>query len=475
MVPVSPDLLGWVAHELSLCLLEERDGELRVLAGTARVDGVSLTDALAEVAGCEAELLTELVERARTGNPGTLELEGDEGRRGVVLVWSEGSAHTRALYSPRAESAVLVRRAAAADLAAAVTHEVANALTAIAGWTKMAATGPADRTAEALEVVERSARQALGAARGLLRTMRDTSRPSVFPSMPERTDAALVVREVIETLRPELEQNGVALRASVPATVWGASSPAPLRLIVSNLVRNAFEALDGDKGTITISMDVRGDRYVLTVGDDGPGMSSATVQQAFDRYFTTKDTGTGLGLALVRDTVDDAGGRLEVWSQVDVGTRFDVWLPVAGAALLSKHPPRVASDSGVHPKPVLVQKSVLVVDDDEAMRSMVRTALELQGATVVVAADREEALADPRRFDVVLIDLALGDARGDEVLAELRAADRVDRAILMTGSSSHDLSADGAPDATLRKPFQLDALHRVIEEVCAQRSLEAEG
>lgn len=475
MVPVSPDLLGWVAHELSLCLLEERDGELHVLAGTARIDSGSLVDTLAAVAGCEVELLSELVERARSGHPGTLELDGDDSRRGVVLVWSEGPGQTRALYSPRAESAVLVRRAAAADLAAAVTHEVANALTAIAGWTKMAATGPADRTAEALEVVERSARQALSAARGLLRTMRDTGRPSVFPSMPVRTNAAVVVREVIETLRPELERNEVALESSLPETLWGASSPAPLRLIVSNLVKNAFEALNGTTGTITVSMEVRGDRFLLTVGDDGPGMSSATARQAFDRYFTTKDTGTGLGLALVRDTVDDAGGRLEVWSQVNVGTRFDVWLPVAGAALLSKHPPRVSGGSGVHPRPVLVQKYVLVVDDDEAMRSMVRTALELQGATVVVAADRDEALADPRRFDVVLIDLALGDARGDAVLAELRAAGRVDRAILMTGSTGHDLSPDGTPDATLRKPFQLDALHRVIEEVCAQRSLEAEG
>mgnify|MGYP001628067632 CR=1 FL=1 len=215
--------------------------------------------------------------------------------------------------------------------------------------------------------------------------------------------------------------------------------------------------------------------FVLTVADDGPGMAEDTLAQAFDRYFTTKSSGTGLGLALVRDTVNEAGGQLEVFTREGRGTRFDVWLPLAGSVNLSMRPPRVSSaSSGILPKPLMVDLRVLVVDDDAGMRSLMRTALEIQGARVVDADGYAAALEREGPFELALVDLNLGDGRGDALLERLRREDRVQRAVLLSGSTDVELGAQGEPDAVLRKPFELEELHLVIERVLGTSSRVAE-
>ena len=473
MVPVSSEPLSWIAQELGFALLEgPPGGEVRVLAGVGDVQGLGLTDAVTAMLQLEEPppALVALLDRAQAGAPGSERLADR-----TVFAWPAPTG-VRVMLAPDVGDGALVRRAAAADMAAGVTHELANALTAIAGWTRMASTGGPlpDRTREALDVVQRSARGALDTARGLLRTMRDAD-GHVLPSRPDDTDVGAVIHEVLETLRPELEEASITLETDLSANVIGTAPPAALRLVVSNLVRNAFEALD-EGGTIRVEVDRRGERFVLTVAGDGPGMAKETLAQAFDRYFTTKRSGTGLGLALVRDTVHEAGGRLEVFTREGRGTRFDVWLPLAGAANLSMRPPRVSTaSSGVHPKPVMVNLRVLVVDDDAGMRSMMRTALEIQGAQVTDADGYESAIALEGPFDLALVDLNLGDGRGDELIGALRADERVERAVLLSGSADVELGATGDPDAVLRKPFELEDLHQVIERVVGNGSLEAEG
>lgn len=463
MLSVPSDALAWIAAELSLVLFEDGDDGPRALSGRLPDGSASLCAAIARTLGLPSgdPRVASLVDGARRGHAGTLEV--DEPTPARVMAWPHAPGRARALVAPKHDDAV-AKRAAAADRAAGVTHELANALTAIAGWARMAAAGGPlpDRTRHALEIVQRSAREALDAARGLLATMRDAGRATDASGATERTNAGTTVGEVLETLRPALEDAKVALETDLAPEAW-VSTPAPaLRLIVSNLVRNAVEAMPGG-GRVRVSVRDHDDRILLTIADDGPGMSRRTLAQAFDRYFTTKEKGTGLGLALVRDTVHEAGGRLEVESRRARGTRFDIWLPAAGRPALGPLPPRTSTgSSGVHPRPALVDRAVLVVDDDEAMRSLVRTALELQGARVITASGLREALAHDLDFALALVDLSLGDGRGDELLAELRACGRVQRAILMTGSPDLDLARARAADAILRKPFELDDLARVI-------------
>ncbi len=483
MDPVTQDLLGWLAGELSCVLLEDGEGgRVHVaiggpddLDGKAAPEG-SLAEAVCAIAGADSDAseVQAVVERARAGERGRATLRDRGDVVGFALAWPREAGQARVLIVPEPDDRALRRRAAAAELAAGVTHEVANALTAIAGWTRMASASQPlpERTRQALHVVQRSAREALGSARGLLRTMRDTGSPSIHPSGDDPTLVDEVVRQVLEALAPELDEASIALEASLEPTIHAAAPASTLRLIVSNLVRNAFEALDGP-GTIRVSTQRRGERFVLSVADDGPGMSAGTLASAFDRYFTTKETGTGLGLAMVRDTVEEAGGRVEVESRRGTGTRFDIWLPLAGAAAMSLRPPQVTSvSSGVHPRPFLFERRVLVADDDEAMRTMVRTALEIHGAHVDVARDRETALAHAGPYDVALVDLALGSDRGDALIEDLLALGRTRQALLMSGSTD----AQAPPgSALLRKPFELADLQRALEPLVSEPPREAEG
>lgn len=474
MLSVSTDTLAWLACELSLpCVEDGEGGVVRAVSGAA--PAFELAEAAARMAGlpdADADV-TLLVERARAGGRGVLEVDG--ALSGLLMAWNVGSGRARVLFAARDESTR--RRAAAAELAAGVTHEVANALTAIAGWTRMAASSEPlpERTLHALEVVQRSARDALCSARGLLRTMRDAGRSTIPPGPPDATNVSEIVGEVLETARPELDEAGLRLETMLAADAFSTTPQAALRLVVSNLVRNALEALaPGD--TVRVSIEEHGAELRLTVADDGPGMSAATLSHAFDRYFTTKALGTGLGLALVADTVREAGGRVEVESHKGVGTRIDVWLPTASAPSASSRPASATTTkSGVHPRPTLVDKAVLVVDDDEAMRALVRTALELHGARVHTAGSMAEALALPQAFALALVDLGLGEDRGDALLATLRAGRRVERAILLTGSPDAELDPLGTPDAVLRKPFELEELIRAIDEVLEASPLEAKA
>ena len=106
---------------------------------------------------------------------------------------------------------------------------------------------------------------------------------------------------------------------------------------------------------------------------------------------------------------------------------------------------------------------ILVVDDDAVLRDMVVAALELRGATLSTAGSLAEAAAQPGPFDLVLVDLCLGDERGDAVIAHLREMGVADRALMMSGTElPNTLSERGRPDGVLRKPFELDALFEAV-------------
>lgn len=466
--------MAWVAEELGLLLVEDGDGgEVRVLVGgylpgSPPAPGRDLPSLLRRVCRLEADVpVDELVDQARGGVPGALQVEAPI--RGQILAWPTGPQRARALVVPDAAEG----RRATLDRAAGVTHEVANALTAIAGWSRLAATGgplPA-RTRHALDVVERSASDALRAARGLLRTFRADGEPR--RTSDAAADLARVVHEAVDELAPRIQGASLDLTVESPPEAWAAVREEDARLIVRNLLRNAVEAV-GPRGAVEVRLVPEGRRVHLAVADDGPGMSEEVLAQAFDRYFTTKGEGTGLGLAMVRETVAAVGGELSVESAAGRGARFDVRLPG-----MARRRSRPSSPRAVEPVSRTVPTihgplrgrslprglRVLLVDDDPAVRSLLQTSLELRGMDVRAAEDRAAALELEGTFDLALVDLQLGDERGDGLVAELMRLGRARRSVLMTGIAEPDLTGSPAPDALLRKPFELDDLDRVLGEL----------
>jgi two-component system, cell cycle sensor histidine kinase and response regulator CckA len=232
--------------------------------------------------------------------------------------------------------------------------------------------------------------------------------------------------------------------------------------IVWNLAANAVEALSAG-GTIELRLTSTRETALLVVEDDGPGMTQEQQQRAFEPYFTTKPTGTGLGLALVKQAVNDVGGSVELKSEVGLGTRFTVELPLAATA--GQRQPSAKRSSGVFYAEPLYQR-ILVVDDDLGLREMISTALGMRGAEVVAVGNAEAALAQQGPFAVAIVDLLLPDMRGDALLARLRDGGIAELGILVTGTElPPNLAPEGTPDVLLRKPFELEELFEGIAAV----------
>ena len=266
---------------------------------------------------------------------------------------------------------------------------------------------------------------------------------------------------------------------------------AQVRQILLNLVVNASEALGDRRGTVSVrttkrfatrgflstaylAADLPEDDYVcLEVSDTGSGMDAATVDRMFDPFFSTKGAGRGLGLPAVLGSVRGHGGSVHVDSQDGGGTSVVVLFPPHGAvrarpAALPLMPARQAL-TGV----------VLLVEDEEAVRTLTVRVLERAGLTPLVAEDGERGLElfDQRRDDIVcaLVDIIVPRVGGDEVCRRLRAA-RPDLPIVaMSGYHAGAITSElhAVVDAVVQKPFNPSALEEVLRGAITARAAGA--
>ena len=448
------DFTDWLCDRLGLPLLWE-DGQGGVRANAAGREALGVIEAPTLVAatcallgsGPEPSAVAQAIAAARSGKPS--ELATGDGRR--LLVRARGPGRVATLLAPAElqQAATLHRRAAATDLAAGVSHELANALGAIAGWAKLARQGT--RVEEALELIEKSAESAWSAARKVLGGVSGSDKRQV-----DTLDLSAFVDEAARLLMPKALRRNVHIRTEIAPGLRVTGDRGNLWSIVWNLATNAVEALPPG-GTVRLELRPRGNRIELAVADNGPGMVPEVLDRVFEPYFTTKETGTGLGLAMVKRSVEEMGGHVAVESQPSRGTCFTIELPLAsGRQAAGKR------SSGVFLAEHL-EGRFLIVDDDAALREMTSTALQMRGATVVQARSPSEALAAPGPFDVALIDLMLPEQSGVELLSALRARGAVSHGIIITGTElPASLPEGGLPDAVLRKPFELDDLYELV-------------
>lgn len=453
-----------MANELRLPLLEEgEDG--RVVGNIEALDriGGALPEVLSEsalqlIGQGDTEGLDAIVDGARRGSEGTI-----TPRNGMrVLAFPAGAGRAAVLISSHdnaiAES--VQAKAAAADLAAGVSHEVANQLSAIAGWAQVALERP-DKAPpeEALSLIEKSAHVARDATQDLLRMVRHTNHERT------RTDLSVVVRDVARLLRPEAQSKRVKVHAAVDEANWVEGKRSQLFSIVWNLAHNAVQMLPGG-GEVSIHARPRGSLVELEVRDNGPGMSKAQQQRVFEPYFTTRTEGTGLGLSIVRGTVESLGGRIRLDTSPGHGAKFRIQLPEAGVKRESLLVPKPTRISRVMQPDQAEQAHVLVVEDDEGVRGLISTTLALTGVTSTCVGTAADALACKGPFSAALVDLTLPDERGDILLGKLRKMGLVTRAAIMSGAPPpDDADPDGHPERWLRKPFDPSDLLTTIREL----------
>ena len=455
-------MIEWLCSNLGLPLLEERpENGLRLNQAARDMLGAGQYSSIATAVGplignrVDAATLEATLHRARQGEASELTLS--DALRALIAPAGPGLACVMLAPCEALDGLALQRRAFATDRSARVSHELANALGAIAGWARLAKQGV--RVDEALTLIEKSADDAWSAARTVLGEV------SGQQSVAEAAiiDLSVFTEEAARLLIPTALKKNVTIRTNIEPGLHIAGDRSSAWAIVWNLATNAVEALPNG-GSLALQLSEAGDRIQLCVSDDGPGMSEEVRARVFEPYFTTKRSGTGLGLAMVQQAVAALGGSIELQSEPGSGTRFVVALPRSPAArpiqtLGSRRP------SGVFLSDHLDGR-FLVIDDDPALREMIGTALQMRGAEVELAASLNEALQLRGPFKLAVVDYLLGEQRGDVALARLRAAGVVDSGLLVTGTDvPRKLVAGGEPDGVLRKPFELNELFERVAEL----------
>ena len=285
------------------------------------------------------------------------------------------------------------------------------------------------------------------------------------------------------TLLPQvrsLVQAGLSKKTSLEyalhdAAIYVEADENQLLQVILNLVTNAADAIGDGAGRIVVGSELidcdaetlercaPGDhlppgQYVrVSVTDDGEGMDAATVERIFDPFFSTKTSGHGLGLAAVKGVVRSHGGVIAVDSTPGHGTKIEVLLPTTSG------PPRDEEAPERAPQPE-ASKRVLVADDEDSYRAILRRLLAHSGFEVVAAADGQAAIEafreDPGRFDCVLLDLSMPKLSGTEVFTELRTIRSDIPVVLMSGYNGDQISAqiEGEVVAVLQKPVPADDL-----------------
>jgi two-component system cell cycle sensor histidine kinase/response regulator CckA len=361
-------------------------------------------------------------------------------------------------------------------LAGGVAHDFNNMLTAIGGYTAFALEHAEDGSPLRADLDE--IRKATDRATLLTRQLLAFSRKQVLT--PELLNLNGIVVELQSMLRPLIGEDIVLTTQLDPALGPIEADPGQLHQVVMNLVVNARDAMPegGDLTIETANADVLelGDgaiepgRYVtLTVRDGGEGIDEETLGQIFEPFFTTKDSskGTGLGLATVYGIVKQSGGYVEVESEVGVGSAFTIYLRRVDDGRQHRAEP-VAVAAPIEPSPPEAAKRVLVVEDEEVVRGLVRQVLEGQGYVVLVAQDGQEAieLAGRNTIDVLLTDLTMPNVGGREVAERLRETQPGLKVVYMSGYVEDGLTG-ALPPATsfLGKPFTFSELTETVRHL----------
>ena len=356
---------------------------------------------------------------------------------------------------------------AVGQLAGGIAHDFNNLLAVIEGSGELALDELVGHVArEDVEDMCAAAKRAASLTRQLLAF----SRQEVAQLGP--VDLADVVRNVERMLRRLIGEHITLLTRLETGAGLIIADSNQLEQVLINLCVNARDAMPTG-GTIGIELrslppeepasSAGGGSLVLSVSDTGSGMEPQLLERIFEPFFTTKEVGkgTGLGLSMVYGLVTQAGGQVSVESAVGRGTTFTIVFPVASLGIVhrpqSAPPPRVAAAG----------RSILLVEDDSAVRKITARILMRQGYVVIEASQPSEARAinqGTAQIDLLLTDLAMPEMSGIKLASELALTRPGLKVLYMTGYAGshgrvgvHDEPLDSAV-RIIEKPFTSDAL-----------------
>jgi two-component system cell cycle sensor histidine kinase/response regulator CckA len=364
-------------------------------------------------------------------------------------------------------------------LAGGVAHDFNNLLTAILGYSHLLAGALEDRPRLLghLEEIRKAGERGAALTRQLLAFSRGQA------LQPRATDLNAIVRD-IETLLRRLIGEDIELVTRLAANLGQILiDPGQVEQLIVNLSVNARDAMP-EGGTLVLETagvdldalyvhrhpEARPGPYIrLAVSDTGIGMDAKTSRQIFEPFFTTKEPGkgTGLGLSTVYGIVHQNGGQIEIYSEPGRGATFKVYFPrVTGESVA----PQLSA--GLEHSLAAGSETILLLEDEAALRTLIRAILESGGYQVLEEESPATALALARShagpIDLVLTDIVMPGMSGPEIAASLSALRPNSRVLFMSGYSSSLVSQQKTLPAgaqMVEKPFSAESLLRKVRHV----------
>jgi nitrogen-specific signal transduction histidine kinase/CheY-like chemotaxis protein len=367
-------------------------------------------------------------------------------------------------------------------LAGGIAHDFNNILTAILVHAELGANGQlsATRAIEAFSQIKQASLRAKDLVKRILTFTR--------PQEPERrlVSATELLRDAAKFSRAILPST-IDIQVEIVGDcgeIWVDTNQ--FHQVVLNLVSNASQAMSDAQGQLVFRLEPRqlestlrtstgeiapGPYLLLTVRDDGTGMSEEARKRAFEPFFTTKRVGegTGLGLSIVQGIVQSHGGGIELSSAQNAGTTLAIYWPAtAERAPLSSAPPSSSALRGRGQR-------ILVVDDEHSVALAARLALESLGYVAKYVTSPEEFFEELARhpdYDLVLIDHTMPRLTGLDIALELRAAGNRIPILIASGDGRH-LTTEALRHlgraSALRKPFELEQLAESVYRLLGKR------
>jgi PAS domain S-box-containing protein len=359
-------------------------------------------------------------------------------------------------------------------LAGGIAHDFNNLLSLIIGFTEMAqddavdnpeCTTNLDQTLSAANKAKKLVEQILAFSRRA-----DVEKFCLNP--------ATLIKEWLTMLRSSLPTT-IEIEQDIDSNCGTILADATqLQQVFMNLCTNAFHAMEGSGGKLTVGLKRShlqhsksahgaaiepGDYIVLTIGDTGTGISPSCLNNIFDPYFTTKakGKGTGMGLAITHSIIADYGGTITVDSIVEIGTTFEVFIPVIEQAIQPEKKHKTGVDGG--------SERILFIDDEPGLAQIGKNMLEKSGYHVTAITDSNQALKlfreNPEHFDLVITDQTMPNMTGADLAHQLLQTRKNLPIILCTGYSSI-MSEEEARTLGIRefalKPLKKNELRQLV-------------
>ncbi len=365
-------------------------------------------------------------------------------------------------------------------LTGGIAHDFNNLLVAILGYTDLLDMElPGDsKTRQYVEQIRLSGQRAATLVGQLLAF----SRKQVLE--PKIIELNKIINDLEKMLAPILGEDIHFVTKLQEQSLFIKADPGQLEQVIVNLATNARDAMTRNGTLIIETRKVLLDEHsigetlhldsgayaVMSVSDSGHGISQRDIEKIFDPFFTTKglNEGTGLGLSSVHGIIKQSGGDIAVLSELEKGTVFKVYLPLTDERPKPKH----AVQAGMRPKGSQKDKTILLVEDETVVSTLIETVLRREGYRIFVAANGREAITLIETLnlepDMLLTDVIMPEMGGPELANTLH--DKLPNMKILfcsgyTDSALTDRGAMGESVELIQKPFTPDSLIKRIREV----------